>query len=105
MRLRDRVDDRKTEPDTAPGACARGISASEALEDLRECAFGDALAAVCDLDDDAVTRGAGPQLDRISVGVLQRWQGRVQDRFDDLVIELANLDVVFEQIIERQMPA
>ena len=44
------------------------------------------------------------QLERIAVGVLQRRQSRVQDRVDDMVIELANLQVMFEQVVECQKP-
>ena len=58
VRLQDALHDGEAEADAALGACARGIGTSEALEDLRECAFGDTLPAVCDLDDDVSGRGA-----------------------------------------------
>lgn len=44
-------------------------------------------------------------LNRIAVGVLQRWQFRVHDSVDDLVIELADLDGALGQIRERHESA
>jgi hypothetical protein len=58
VRFGDRIDDGETEADTALGAGARSIGASEAVEDLRECLSGDTFAAVCDLDDDVPGGGA-----------------------------------------------
>jgi hypothetical protein len=81
VRLRDRVDDRKTQTDTTLCARPRGVCSREAFEDPRESIVRDADARVAHLDDYLAAESARGQL--------------------DLVAGLAVLDSVLEQGVER----
>ena len=57
VRLRDRIDDGKPEPDTAVSARPGGVRPRETVEDLRQRIRRDAAAAVFDFDHERLSCG------------------------------------------------